>query len=56
MANSGGRLLGTICSGLIFQLYGLIGCLWVSTLFVLLAELITLKLPNPPATLETVDS
>jgi len=47
MANSGGRLAGTILSGLIFQLYGLVGCLWTSALFVLIAELITLKLPNP---------
>ncbi|WP_299402888.1 organoarsenical effux MFS transporter ArsJ [Acaryochloris sp. IP29b_bin.148] len=47
MANAGGRLAGTVLSGLIFQLYGLVGCLWVSTLFVLLAELVTLKLPNP---------
>ena len=47
MANSGGRLLGTVFSGLIFQFYGLVGCLWASALFVLLAELITLKLPNP---------
>ncbi|MEN8447054.1 MAG: MFS transporter, partial [Cyanobacteria bacterium J06555_13] len=47
MANSGGRLAGTVLSGLVFQLYGLVGCLWVSTIFVLLAELVTLRLPNP---------
>jgi len=47
MANSGGRLAGTVLSGLIFQLYGLVGCLWVSSVCVLLAELVTLKLPNP---------
>jgi len=50
MANSGGRLVGTVLSGLLFQVYGLVGCLWVSTLFVLLAELVTLKLPTPQAT------
>ena len=55
MANSGGRLLGTVFSGLIFQMYGLVGCLWVSTLFVLLAELITLKLPNPPQVVEVAE-
>ncbi|PZO11906.1 MAG: MFS transporter [Leptolyngbya foveolarum] len=49
MANAGGRLAGTVLSGLVFQFYGLVGCLWVSTVFVLLAELITLKLPNPTA-------
>lgn len=47
MANSGGRLAGTVLSGVIFQLYGLVGCLWISAIFVLLAELITLKLSNP---------
>lgn len=47
MANSGGRLAGTVLSGLIFQLYGLVGCLWVSALCVLIAEIITLNLPNP---------
>lgn len=47
MANSGGRLVGTVLSGLIFQQFGLVGCLWTSALFVLLAELVTLSLPNP---------
>ncbi|MEM9450132.1 MAG: organoarsenical effux MFS transporter ArsJ [Cyanobacteria bacterium P01_E01_bin.6] len=47
MANSGGRLAGTVLSGLVFQLHGLVGCLWVSAVFVLLATLVTLKLPNP---------
>ncbi len=46
MANSGGRLAGTILSGLVFQLYGLVGCLWVSAVFVLLAEIATLRLPE----------
>ena len=54
MANSGGRLVGTVLSGLIFQMYGLVGCLWTSALFVLLAELITLKLPNPKPARELV--
>lgn len=47
MANSGGRLIGTVLSGLIYQLYGLVGCLWVSSLFVLAAWIISLKLPDP---------
>lgn len=47
MANSAGRLAGTVLSGLIYQLFGLVGCLWVSSLFVLLAWLIELKLPDP---------
>jgi MFS family permease len=47
MANSGGRLIGTVLSGLVFQLFNLVGCLWVSTIFVLAAGLISLKLPDP---------
>lgn len=47
MANSGGRLVGTVLSGLVFQLYGLTGCLWVSAILVLLAEIVTLRLPEP---------
>ncbi|MEA5571461.1 organoarsenical effux MFS transporter ArsJ [Calothrix sp. UHCC 0171] len=47
MANSGGRLAGTVLSGLIYQFCGLIGCLWTSMFFVLAAALVTLKLPNP---------
>ncbi|MBD2464572.1 organoarsenical effux MFS transporter ArsJ [Oscillatoria sp. FACHB-1407] len=50
MANSGGRLIGTVLSGLVYQLTGLVGCLWVSTLFVLAAGVISLKLPNPQPT------
>ncbi|MBD1909777.1 MULTISPECIES: organoarsenical effux MFS transporter ArsJ [unclassified Leptolyngbya] len=47
MANSGGRLVGTVLSGLVYQLSGLVGCLGVSTLFVLAAGIISLKLPDP---------
>ncbi|HEY9804361.1 MAG TPA: organoarsenical effux MFS transporter ArsJ [Leptolyngbyaceae cyanobacterium] len=47
MSNSGGRLAGTMLSGLVFQLYGLAGCLWVSTFFVLAARVISLALPDP---------
>ena len=45
MANAGGRLLGTIFSGLTYQLYGLAGCLWMSSLFLVLAFVLSLKLP-----------
>ncbi|KAM3105395.1 organoarsenical effux MFS transporter ArsJ [Phormidesmis sp. 146-33] len=47
MANSGGRLAGTVLSGLVYQFYGLVGCLWVSTILVLAAAVITRKLPDP---------
>jgi predicted MFS family arabinose efflux permease len=49
MANAGGRLTGTVLSGLLYQYYGLEGCLWVSTLFVVLAGLLSIKLPDPAA-------
>jgi predicted MFS family arabinose efflux permease len=47
MANSGGRLAGTVLSGLVYQFYGLVGCLWVSTILVLAAAVITRNLPDP---------
>ncbi len=47
MANSGGRLVGTVLSGVIFQLFGLVGCLWTAAVFVLAAWLISLQLPDP---------
>jgi predicted MFS family arabinose efflux permease len=47
MANSGGRLAGTVLSGLVYQFAGLVGCLWVSTALVLAAAVITHKLPDP---------
>jgi predicted MFS family arabinose efflux permease len=46
MANAGGRLVGTILSGYLFQKYGLIGCLIGSLIFVLCAGGISLKLPR----------
>jgi predicted MFS family arabinose efflux permease len=49
MANAGGRLLGTVLSGWLYQYHGLEGCLWVSTIFVLAAAFLSMKLPNPAA-------
>ncbi|PVV10458.1 MAG: MFS transporter [gamma proteobacterium symbiont of Ctena orbiculata] len=46
MANAGGRLLGTVLSGLIYQLDGLTGCLWWSAGFVLVAALLSFGLPE----------
>jgi hypothetical protein len=45
MANAGGRLAGTVLSGLIYQTQGLTGCLWWSSGFVLAALLLSLPLP-----------
>jgi len=44
MANAGGRLLGTVLSGWVYQNQGLTGCLWWSVGFVLAAGLLSLKL------------
>ena len=48
MANAGGRLAGTVLSGLIYQTQGLTGCLWWSAGFVLAAFLLSLRLPAVP--------
>jgi predicted MFS family arabinose efflux permease len=44
MANAGGRLAGTLLSGLVYQTQGLEGCLWWSAGFVLLAALLSMPL------------
>ncbi len=49
MANAGGRLAGTVLSGWSYQAYGLEGCLWISSAFVLAAALLSLRLPEVPS-------
>lgn len=44
MANAGGRLTGTVLSGFTYQQYGLIGCLLISTCFVLAAGVLSTHL------------
>ena len=46
MANAGGRLMGTVLSGLLYQWYGLAACLWASVAFVLAAGALSLLLPS----------
>ncbi|MGY2340818.1 organoarsenical effux MFS transporter ArsJ [Pseudomonas sp. SDO5532_S415] len=46
MSNALGRLIGTVLSGGVYQLYGLGPCLWISSAFVLLAALISIALPR----------
>lgn len=46
MANAGGRLAGTVLSGVLYQFYGLVGCLWAAVVFVLAAGIISLWLPT----------
>ncbi|MCU7891432.1 MAG: hypothetical protein KZQ78_07395 [Candidatus Thiodiazotropha sp. (ex Ustalcina ferruginea)] len=41
-----GQQNGTILSGLVYQLDGLIGCLWWSAGFVLLAAVLSFGLPE----------
>jgi len=48
MANAGGRLVGCLLSGVLFQLSGLPGCLWGTFVFALIAALIALSLPREP--------
>ncbi|MEA2079122.1 MAG: organoarsenical effux MFS transporter ArsJ [Pseudomonadota bacterium] len=46
MANAGGRLVGTLLSGWVYQEWGLTGCLWWSVVFVVVAGLLSLPLPG----------
>ncbi len=46
MANAGGRLAGTVLSGLLYQLFGIEGCLWASALLLLTAGLLSVRLPR----------
>jgi predicted MFS family arabinose efflux permease len=51
MANAGGRLAGTVLSGVLYQLQGLEACLWTSAAFVLAAAVLSRWLPGstPPS-------
>ena len=46
MANAGGRLLGTLLSGLAFERSGIIGCLVTSATLALLSGILAFKLPR----------
>ncbi len=46
MANAMGRLIGTVLSGWVFQVYGIEACLMISSAFVALAALISIRLPK----------
>ena len=46
MANAAGRLLGTVCSGWVYQSHGLVACLGLSALFVFLVALVSYRLPR----------
>ena len=46
MANAMGRLIGTVLSGWCYQHYGLEACLWVSSIFLAMASILSLKLKS----------
>jgi len=46
MANAVGRLAGTVLSGVLFQLYGLGGCLWAAVALVLATGALSVGLPR----------
>ena len=45
MANAGGRLAGTVLSGWVYQTQGIIGCLIISSIFVVVAGVLSIRLP-----------
>jgi MFS family permease len=49
MANAGGRLVGTVLSGALYQWQGLEACLWASAAFVLAAGALSRQLPSRSA-------
>ena len=51
MANAAGRLVGTLLSGVVFQLAGLTGCLWASVAFAAAAGAFALLLPHKDTTM-----
>jgi len=46
MANAGGRLIGCLLSGILYQTAGLAGCLWGAFAFALISAVIALALPR----------
>jgi MFS family permease len=46
MANAGGRLVGTLLSGVMFQVAGVTGCLWASMMFAAASGAVALLLPR----------
>jgi hypothetical protein len=54
MANAGGRLLGTLLSGVIFEFYGFVGFLLASAALVVTAGVLSFDLPRARAVPLTV--
>jgi predicted MFS family arabinose efflux permease len=51
MANAGGRLVGTLLSGIMFQAGGVVACLWSSAVFALATGVLSLLLPHKQTSL-----
>jgi MFS family permease len=49
MANAGGRLIGTLLSGALYQLGGISGCLWGTVAFAAVTAAISTRLPQGEA-------
>ena len=59
MANAGGRLVGSLLSGLSYQLWGIAGCLLTAAAMMLLAGVMTIFLSGEQrrvASLETAET
>jgi predicted MFS family arabinose efflux permease len=54
MANAVGRLIGTLLSGWVYQTAGFEACLWVSTVFIILAALTSIGLLRTPVTIVAI--
>jgi predicted MFS family arabinose efflux permease len=52
MANAGGRLAGTVLSGVVYQQWGLTGCLGASAAFAGAAALLAMRLPRTSGAFE----
>ncbi|HQR96588.1 MAG TPA: hypothetical protein PLF09_08330, partial [Thiotrichales bacterium] len=48
MANAGGRLVGTLLSGYVYQVAGLEACLAVSSAMILLAGVMAIRIGKQP--------
>jgi predicted MFS family arabinose efflux permease len=46
MANAAGRLVGTLMSGICYQVYGIAGCLWLAAMFLMISLFFSNKLVN----------
>ena len=46
MANAGGRLLGTVLSGAVYQAWGLAACLAISAALIVVAAAVSVALPR----------